>query len=74
MPLPMIGTWTVVVNGARPFAIHGDAYFEVHVTHLEDRTDHLVRVPAHAVAGTLEPGTRATLTFLMGQVTEIRAA
>ena len=73
MPLPMIGTWNVIVNGARPFAIHGDSYFEVHVTHVDDRTDHLVRVPAHAISQSLEPGSRVTLTFLMGQVTEVRA-
>ena len=73
MSLPMIGTWKVTVNGARPFNIHGDQYFEVHVTNVDDRTDHLVRVPAHAVSAPLEPGSRATLTFLMGQVTEVTA-
>lgn len=71
MALPMIGTWKVVVNGARPFNIHGDNYLEMHVTNVDDRTDHLVRVPSHAVKTALEPGTRATLTFLMGQVTEV---
>lgn len=72
MPLPMIGTWNVIVNTARPFSIHGDAYFEVHVTNVADQTDHLVRIPAHAIGGTPEPGSLATLTFLMGQVTEVR--
>ncbi len=74
MPLPMIGTWTVAVNAVRPFTIHGDAYFELHVTHEQDGSDHLVRVPQHALAGPVLPGTRVTLTFLMGQVTEVRPA
>ncbi|QOV91459.1 hypothetical protein [Humisphaera borealis] len=73
MQLPMIGTWKVTVNGARPFTIHGDQYFEVHMTHVEDRSDHLVRVPVHAVKSPLEPGKLATVTFLMGQVTEVIA-
>lgn len=74
MPLPMIGTWTVIVNAARPFSIHGDLYLELHVSKVDDKTDHIVRVPQHAVKGALATGTRATLTFLMGQVTEAVAA
>ena len=72
MALPMIGSWTVVVNAARPFTIHGDAYLELHVTHEQDGSDHLVRVPEHAISGTVRVGVRATMTFLMGQVTEVR--
>lgn len=72
MPLPMIGTWTVTVNAVRPFDIHGDRYFELHVTRLDDRSDHLVRAPAHAVKVDLQPGGLVTLTFLMGQVTDVR--
>jgi hypothetical protein len=70
----MIGTWTVAVNAVRPFTIHGDAYFELHVTHEQDGSDHLVRVPHHALSGPVSPGARVTLTFLMGQVTEVRGA
>ncbi len=74
MSLPMIGTWTVVVNAVRPFTIHGDAYLELHVSHLQDGTEHIVRVPQHAAASPPAAGARVTLTFLMGQVTEVRAA
>ena len=72
MSLPMIGTWTVTVNAVRPFDIHGDRYFALHVTRPEDGSDHLVRVPAHAAKVDLRPGGSATLTFLMGQVTDVR--
>lgn len=74
LPLPMIGTCAVVVNAVRPFAIHGDAYLEMHVTLDDGGSDHLVRVPQHAVASVPVAGSRATLTFLMGQVTEVRWA
>ncbi len=74
MPLPMIGTWTVVVNAVRPFAIHGDAYLELHVSHLQDGSSHVVRVPQHAAVSPLAAGERVSLTFLMGQVTEVRTA
>ena len=73
MPLPMIGNWTVTVNDLRPFTIHGDEYFEMHVTHAADNSDHLVRVPRHAALTPVVAGTRVVLTFLMGQVTEVRA-
>ena len=72
MSMPMIGTWTVTVNATRPFTIHGDEYLELHVTRVdEDRNDHLVRVPKHALRIVPAPGSRVTLTFLMGQVTEV---
>jgi hypothetical protein len=70
----MIGTWTVTVNAVKPFNIHGDEYFELHVTHAGDKTDHLVRVPRHAVTGSIAVPSQVTLTFLMGQVTEVRLA
>lgn len=72
MQPPMIGSWTVAVIAVRPFAIHGDAYFELHVTDEADGSNHLVRVPQHATASPPTAGSRATLTFLMGQVTEVR--
>ena len=74
MSPPMIGTWTVLVNAVRPFTIHGDAYLELHVTNEQDRSDHLLRVPQHAVGGAVTVGARVTMTFLMGQVTEVRPA
>jgi len=74
MPLPMIGTWTVTVNESRPFTIHGDEYLELHVTHAEDASHHLVRVPRHAATMPVPIGGRVVLTFLMGQVTEVRPA
>lgn len=72
MPTPMVGTWAVTVNAARPFTIHGDQYLELHVTKADDATNHLVRVPIHAVRCDPAAGTRATLTFLMGQVTDVQ--
>jgi len=69
----MIGTWIVTVNALRPFTIHGDEYLELHITRVdEDRSSHLVRVPKHALKTTVVAGAQATLTFLMGQVTEVR--
>ncbi|MDB5296298.1 MAG: hypothetical protein JWO31_2281 [Phycisphaerales bacterium] len=74
MSMPMVGSWVVVVNAVRPFAIHGDGYLELHVTNEADGSQHLVRVPGHATAGPVAAGDRVTLTFLMGQVTEVRPA
>jgi hypothetical protein len=69
----MIGTWVVTVNEVRPFTIHGDEYVELHVTRVdEDRSSHLVRVPRHALKTAIAAGATLTLTFLMGQVTEVR--
>ena len=67
----MIGSWPVLVHAVRPFSIHGNLYFELHVTRLdEDQTQALaIRVPQHAVAPPPQVGERLSLTFLMGQVT-----
>jgi hypothetical protein len=58
------------VHAVKPYSIHGDAYYELHVER-EDQPGTLVavRVPEHAVAGAPAVGDRLTLTFLMGQVT-----
>jgi hypothetical protein len=78
--VPMVGSWTVRVIAVRPYAIHGDLYFELRVA----RTDApvpagsslVMKVPQHAVAGGAEPqpGQVLAVTFLMGQVTGVRPA
>ena len=70
MPPPMIGTWSVEVLAARPFAIHGDLYYELHVADPDAPGRAVgVRVPQHAMQGEPRAGERYVLTFLMGQVT-----
>lgn len=75
MPPPMIGNWSVEVKAVRPFTIHGDVYYEIHVLNPEN-PEQLValRVPEHAVQGAPQVGEKLTLTFLMGQVTSARQA
>jgi hypothetical protein len=67
----MLGSWSVEVRGVRPFTIHGDLYYELHVVRTEEGSGQLLalRVPQHAVQGEPAPGQRLTVTFLMGQVT-----
>jgi hypothetical protein len=67
----MIGNWSVQVRSVKPFTIHGDLYYELHVTRLDEPTGQLLtlRVPQHAAKGELRPGDRLTISFLMGQVT-----
>jgi hypothetical protein len=70
MQAPMVGSWKVRVHGVRPFAIHGDLYYELHVTREEDAEKVLaIRVPQHAVEGQPAAGDSFEVTFLMGQVT-----
>ena len=71
MPPPMIGTWNVDVLGVRPFTIHGDLYYELHVADpAEAGRVFALRVPQHAcTGGEPQAGERYALTFLMGQVT-----
>ena len=68
---PMLGNWSVQVRSAKPFTIHGDLYYELHVLRLDDPTGQLLalRVPQHAVKDEPRPGDRLTVSFLMGQVT-----
>jgi hypothetical protein len=70
MPPPMIGDWLVEVRAVRPFTIHGDLYYELHVSETTDATRVMsVRVPQHAIEGEPQVGEKLTLSFLMGQVT-----
>jgi hypothetical protein len=71
MNAPMIGNWSVEVRAVRPFTIHGDLYYELHVVRTDDAAAQLlaVRVPQHAVAGEPVAGDRLNVSFLMGQVT-----
>ena len=70
MPPPMMGSWNVEVLGVRPFAIHGDLYYELHVPDPDARGQVVgVRVPRHVMRDEPKSGERYVLTFLMGQVT-----
>jgi hypothetical protein len=70
MPPPLIGDWIVNVASVRPFTIHGDLYFELHVFEPNSAGPMTaVRVPQHAIAGEPREGDQIRLTFLMGQVT-----
>jgi hypothetical protein len=64
----------VDVKAVKPFTIHGDLYYELHVTRSDDPAladrAFAVRVPQHAAKSEPKPGDRLTLTFLMGQVTK----
>lgn len=72
--LPMVGSWLVRVHAARPFTIHSDLYYELHVERLDAAGQMLsVRVPQHAVVVPPKPGEAMELTFLMGQITAARA-
>jgi hypothetical protein len=66
----MIGNWSVEVKAVRPFTIHGDLYYELHILNPDNPAQLMaVRVPQHAIEGEPQPGEKLTLTFLMGQVT-----
>jgi hypothetical protein len=70
----MIGDWTVRVEAVRPFAIHGDLYYELHVQATGDASGVLttIRVPQHAATEEPTAGQTLTITFLMGQVTSVK--
>ncbi len=72
MQTPMVGSWIVTVHAIRPFTIHGDLYYELHVTKDTDDNVLALRVPEHACSTPLTSGIRAELTFLMGQVTAVK--
>jgi hypothetical protein len=70
MQTPMLGTWNVTVHSLRPFTIHGDIYYEVHLTRDESPDEMLaLRIPQHAITDPTA-GDRLAITFLMGQVTQ----
>jgi hypothetical protein len=74
MTTPMMGAWPVEVRAVKPFTIHGDLYYELHVvrTDVPAETMTALRVPQHATAGEPKVGDRLKVTFLMGQVTGAR--
>ena len=74
MQLPMTGSWSVAVMAVRPFTIHGDIYWELHVKRTDVPGDEvlLLRVPQHAAKVEPVPGQRVSVAFLMGQVTSVK--
>ena len=74
MNAPMVGSWSVEVKAVKPFAIHGDMYYELHVIRMNDPSNEMlaIRVPQHAVAGAPKEGDKLSVTFLMGQVTSAK--
>jgi hypothetical protein len=73
MNAPMVGSWSVEVKAVKPFSIHGDMYYELHVIRLNDPSNEMlaIRVPQHAVGGLPNAGDKLSVTFLMGQVTSV---
>jgi len=73
---PLIGSWTVTIHEVRPFTIHGDLYYELHITRPDDPTNRLMalRVPQHACPTPPAANQTVILTFLMGQVTAAKPA
>ncbi len=76
MNAPMMGSWRVDVKAVRPYTIHGDLYFELHVVRADEPGEDVLalRVPQHATEGVPQPGDLLDVTFLMGQVTSARHA
>lgn len=70
----MLGSWTIQVKAVRPFAIHGDLYYELQAVRTNDASAQSVtiRVPRHATAGDPQVGQVLLVKFLMGQVTEAK--
>ena len=72
MQFPLAGSWTIEVDAARPFTIHGDLYYELTGTRVDDPAAAgpvVLKVPQHATAGEPAAGQTLRVTFLMGQVT-----
>ena len=76
MNAPMVGSWRVEVKAVRPFTIHGDLYYELHVVRTDEPGGQVLalRVPQHATEGVPQGGDQLDVTFLMGQVTAARHA
>ena len=72
MQTPLFGSWAVEVLGVRPYAIHGDQYYELNVVKEGEGTPFVLKVPVHAVAGEPKHGQKLKVTFLMGQVTSAK--
>jgi len=67
------------VRDVRPFTIHGDLYYELHVLRFDEVAPSEVpaslfalRVPQHATQAVPQIGDRLVVTFLMGQVTGVK--
>lgn len=73
MNAPLVGSWSVEVKDVKPFTIHGDLYYELQITRLDDPSNQplVIRVPQHAVTGVPKTGDRLAVSFLMGQVTSV---
>ncbi len=75
MTPPMLGSWPVLIHAVRPFTIHGDQYYELHITRLDESPDGsgnellAIKVPQHAPPSVPLEGQKLSVTFLMGQVT-----
>jgi hypothetical protein len=71
MNAPMFGSWTVIVQAVRPFAIHGDQYFELQVMRVHSPGDSIIslKIPAHAIKEVPRAGDCLAVSFLAGQVT-----
>ncbi len=69
----MVGTWQVRVHAVRPFTIHSDVYYELHIERPETPGQFLgVRMPQHASPEPPQVGDELELTFLMGQITSAK--
>ena len=75
MQPPMIGSWTVRVEAVKPFTIHGDQYYELHVVRTNDAEGNVLalRVPQHALSQSPAAGQVLLVKFLMGQITEAKS-
>ncbi len=71
MQLPMTGSWSIEVKSVRPFAIHGDIYWDLLATRIDMPGELSLRVPQHATKVEPAAGQRLKVSFLMGQVTTI---
>ncbi len=76
MTPPMVGSWQVRIVAARPYAIHGDHYFEFAIAQLNAPAnappEAVLRAPVHAFAVPPEENQAVEITFLMGQVTAVK--
>ncbi|MBC7785399.1 MAG: hypothetical protein H7144_16320 [Burkholderiales bacterium] len=73
---PMIGSWQATIDAAKPYQIHGDHYYELLLTLIDEPNGNpsgiSVRVPSHAFEADPATGQRVEITFLMGQATGVR--
>jgi hypothetical protein len=75
MPPPMIGSWSVEVKAVKPYTIHGDLYYELHIPNPDSPGQLMaIRLPQHAIQDAPQAGETLVLTFLMGQVTSAQRA